>query len=141
MSPGIIDDVLSITDDVLGLRDDLGAALKTVKIITRTWTGTEPGDGTMSEAAATMLPTPWIVSLDNNYKMLEAGLAQQGDIMLKTVSKQSYATRADVDCTTNAKNVEKFYEVGGILYKPIQVHEDYVTWNIQLRRLTDQTRP
>lgn len=137
---GVIDDVLSITDEVLGLRDDLGAALAVVNIVTRTWTGATLGQGTGSEVTARILPTPRIVNLKNDYKLMTAGMVQQGDIMLKYISKESYTSRAMIDNVSSTKNVEKFYEVGGILYKVIDIEESYVYWNVQLRRLSDQRR-
>ena len=58
--------------------------------------------------------------------------------MLKMVSKQSYPLRSDVDCTSNSENVEKFYEVGGALYRVIMVREKHVVWEIQLRKDSKQ---
>ena len=131
---GIVDDLRSNVDSILGLRDSLGVGLKKVYLVTRTWSGSELGAGTKTITKTQMLPSPHVVEFMDSYKIKEGGAIQQGDIMLKMISKQSYPIRTDVDCTTTAQNIEKFYEVGGILYRVIMVKEKHVVWDIQLRR-------
>lgn len=135
----LISDLLPSVDSILGVRDDIGAALKPVSIVTRTWEGTEPGSGEAVDVAISMLPSPRIVELMNDYRVREGGAFQSGDIILKMVSKQSYANLAAVDCSTASANIEKFYSVGGILYRVIGVREKHLTWDVHLRRVTDQS--
>jgi TRAP-type mannitol/chloroaromatic compound transport system permease large subunit len=137
---GLVSDLIPNLNTILGARDDIGVALKTVKIVTRTWTGAEPGDGTAAEVAVQMLPTPHIVEYGHDAEISSGGAVRAGDIKLKSISKQSYATLAAVDCSSNSRSVEKFYEVGGALFQVIRVRERLVTWEVHLRRLSAQTR-
>jgi hypothetical protein len=135
---GIVDDLRSGINDILGLRDSLGVGLKKVYLVTRTWSGSELGEGTKTITKRQILPSPRVVEFMDQYKIKEGGAVQQGDLMLKMVSKQSYPLRSDVDCTSNSENVEKFYEVGGALYRVIMVREKHVVWEIQLRKDSKQ---
>jgi hypothetical protein len=137
---GIVGQLIANLDNLLSVRDDIGAAKKTVKIMTRTWDGDSLGEGNAVETLVQMLPSPQIVEFEHDFVLKSGGSVQQGDIMLKMVSKQGYTTQAMVDCSSNDLLVEKFYEVGGFLYQVIHVTEGYVTWNIHLRRTSDQTR-
>lgn len=135
---GIIDDLIPNMDEICGIRDDLGVALKEVWIVTRTWSGSAPGDGTKTDVRVRMLPSPRVVEFLDEYKLREGGAVKQGDIMLKMISKESFPTRESVDCSTSSKSVEKFYEVGGFLYRVIAVREKHVVWQVQLRRVSAQ---
>lgn len=131
----IYKDLIGDIDSILGVRDDIGAELKHVYLVTRTWSGMEIGDGTSTEVVTQMLPTPRIVELMDDYRIREGGAFQQGDVLLKMVSKQSYVARTDVDCFSNNPSVEKFYRINDIDYRVINVQEKHVTWNVQLRRM------
>lgn len=137
---GIVDDLRSGVNDLLGIRDSIGAALKEVWIVTRTWSGIELGDGTAFETREQMLPSPRVVEFKTDLRIKEGGAVQSGDIMLKMVSRQSFPNQADVDFSGIASNVEKLYEVGGRLYRPVGVTEKHLTWTILLRPLSDQKR-
>jgi hypothetical protein len=125
---------------VLGIRDSIGAALKQVFIVTRTWSGTELGDGAMSETKIQILPSPRVVEFSSDLRIREGGFIQSGDIVLKMISKQTYTSASDLDFSGTAATVEKFYEVGGRLYRPIGVTEKHLTWTVTLRPISDQTR-
>ena len=128
-------------NDILSIRDSIGAALKVVNIVTRTWSGTELGEGDMSESKVRVLPSPHVVQYTNDLRLLQGGAVQQGDVMLKAVSQQSFPTQTDVDCSSELPNVEKFYELDGILYRVIAVTQKHVTWQVLLRRVGQQARP
>lgn len=134
----VVSDLLGGVDDILGLRDDIGAALKEVHLVTRSWRGSEPGDGTYVESKVRMLPSPRVVEFTDSHKIREGGAVQQGDIMLKMISKNLYPKAADLDCSSGDAAVERFYEVGGSLYRVVTVTEKHVTWNVLLRKLTAQ---
>jgi hypothetical protein len=122
------------------VRDSIGAGLKEVSIVTRTWTGEAPGDGTASETKMQILPTPRIVDLSQSLKIAPGGAVQQGDIILKHVSKVTLPTEDEAACRSESRSVEKFWEIGSVLYQVISVTESHLTWNVQLRRLSDQSR-
>lgn len=132
---GLIDDLTSVADDILGVRDTIGAAIHDVYIVTRTWSGAEPGDGTPTDVVAQMTPTPAIQDLAHNFKLLEAGRYKQGDLILKNISKQSYPTMDGVRLKSTNKAVEKFYRVNGELYTVIHVRESYITWDVHIRKV------
>lgn len=134
----VVSDLLSNVDSILGIRDDIGAALKEVWLVTRAWRGSEPGDGTYVETKVRMLPSPRVVEYTDQARIREGGAVQQGDIMLKMISKQSFPEAADIDCSSGDASVEKFYEVGGSLYRVVSVTEKHVTWSVLLRKLTSQ---
>jgi hypothetical protein len=133
----IVSDLLGDVDSILSVRDQIGAALKPVYLVTRTWSGSELGEGTASVTKTQMLPSPRVVEFKHDLRLVEGGFVKAGDILLKMVSKQSYATESLLDGTSNVANVEKLYEVGGILYRPINVREKHVTWTVLLRRLSE----
>lgn len=138
-SQGLIDSLLDCSDCILSVRDTIGAVLKPQYFITRTWSGAEPGDGTAVDVPAQILPTGHIVDLSLNFRALEAGVVKQGDILLKMLSKHLYPTRSVFESTSTARNIEKFIKVGAILYETISIRERYLTWDLQLRPLSDQT--
>ena len=132
----VVEDLRASVNDILGLRDDIGAGLKPVSIVTRTWSGEEPGDGVPTDLEEPVVPSPYVVEYSDEYRIKEGGAVQQGDIMLRQISKQSYPTREFVDCSVIEKNVEKFYRVGNALYRVIMVKERHLTWNVQLRKVS-----
>lgn len=137
---GVIDDILPDVDDILGVRDDIGAALKPVSIVTRNWSGVELGAGDASEFKTPVLPSPRVVEFAHDLRIKEGGAVKQGDILLKMISKNKYPNQSDVDFSGLPPNVEKFYDVGGKLYRPFNVVEKFLTWNVLLRPHSDQTR-
>lgn len=134
---GLIDDLLEVVDDVLGVRDDIGAVIKPLSIVTRTWSGSQVGEGTFSDTKQPVLPSPQLVDLSHSLRLLEGGQYKQGDILLKNMSKNKYKTMKDVDCTSDDLSVEKFYLLGCDLYTVISVTESYITWNVQIRKVAN----
>ena len=133
-----IKSLLVNADTILGVRDRVGAALKEVFIVTRTWTGDEVGAGQSEDQKDRMLPSPRIVEFTNDVRLNEGGQIKRDDILLKMISKQKYPTENLIDCVSNKKHIEKFYEVGGIRYSVIGVTEKHITWNVLLRRTSKQ---
>lgn len=130
---GIVEDVLSCTDDILGLRDDLGAIKHIVYILTRTWSGDELGSGIATDVIVQILPTPYLVNLDHNVRLVMAGKVKEGDIMLKHFSKQTYTEENMIDCSVGDKKTEKYYYVDQKLYNVVHIKSDYVYWNVHIR--------
>ena len=134
----IVDDVLSCTDDILGIRDCIGANKSSgVFIVCRTWEE-KKGVGTPSEKVSQVLPSPQIVSLRHSKRIREAGNNKQGDIMLKYISKQSYK-ESDLDLRVPKESKlteEKFYRINDKDYEVLDIEEDYVYFNVTLRKRT-----
>lgn len=137
---GLVDSLKSNINSLLSLRDDIGAGLKDVYLVRRQWTGLEAGLGTCVETKVKMEPSPRVVEFKHDKKIQSGGAINYGDLLLKMVSKQSYPTQDLIDGTSSAENIENLIDVGGVLYRVISVVEKHVTWNIQLRQLSDQTR-
>lgn len=132
---GVREDLIPSMDEICGVRDDIGAIKDTVWIVTRTWSGSVPGDGTMSEIAVQMLPSPRIVNLKHRYAQKEGGSTREGVLLLKMISQESFPNRTDVDCSTGgAKNVQKYYRIDGFLYEVVDVEKRIVTWNVEIKR-------
>lgn len=127
-------------DDILGIRDEIGAALAQVSIITRTWTGTQIGDGEYTDTVKEVLPTPGIKDYSHNVHVMQGGAIQQGDLLLRMISKNTFPTNNDVNCMSESPLTEKFYKVGDFHYRIISIIEKQLTWDIQVRRISDQTR-
>lgn len=134
----IVSDLLSSVDEILALRDTLGAALKPVHLVTRTWSGEEIGDGTTEIEKTQVLPSPRVVQFTAESAALQGGNVQQGDIMLKQISKNSFPDESVVRCEAPARNIEKYYEVGGVQYEVKGITEKHLTWSVHLRRRSNQ---
>lgn len=137
---GVIGGIKDSLDDILGVRDDIGAALMPVYFVTKTWTGTEPGDGTATEVKVQVQPSPRIVEMKNEHRIVPGGAVQLGDIFLKMISKNSYPNKSDIDGTAATANIEKFYEIDGNLYRVIEAFEKHLTWTVHIRKLSNQNR-
>ena len=137
---GIIDSLKDCADSILGVRDGIGAALKPVFLFTRQWSGESPGDGIATDEETQVLPSPRVQDFSHSLSLREGGRVQQGDIFLRGISKNSYPDKNIVSCKSPTKRIEKFYRVGDDLYNVISVVEKHLTWSVQLRRLSSQTR-
>ena len=133
---GLIDDLLLVANDILGVRDAVGAVIHPVFFVTRTWSGSSPGDGTPTDTKEQMLPSPSIVAISHELSAQPGGTYQQGDLLLQSVSKQSYPSEDVVAGKSTEGNVEKFFEINGKLYQPINVRESYITWEVHVRKLS-----
>jgi hypothetical protein len=144
---GLIDSLLPVTDSILGVRDSIGAVIKPVYFFTRTWfsdsgkttPATQPEGFATDATPVQMLPSPQIVDLSQDIRLKEGGAVKAGDIILKGISRSKFVI-GDLDGTTPGRNIEKFFLVGVKLYQVINVKESYLTFSVQLRELTNQTR-
>lgn len=137
---GLITDLTAIADSLYGIRDDLGAAIHTVDILTRTWSGSAVGDGRAFDTTENLLPTPALKNLSHDFQAQAAGTVQQGDILLKGISKQSWPNEDVLYLKSTTPAVQKFYLINNKLYQAISVVESYISWDVQIRKLTHQTR-
>lgn len=134
----LIKGLLASSDGILSIRQNIGAALRKVFLVTRKWDGRRIGDGNLTETVCEVVPTPGIKDLSNDHRVKEGGAVQSGDIMVKMISKKEYPTEKDINCQTDDNLIEKFFRVGDVFYTVIQVHENHLTWDVQLRRKSDQ---
>lgn len=135
-----ISSLLSSLESILGIRQQIGADLRKAYIITRTWSGAEIGDGTPTETVTEILPTPGIKDFSHSIKLEASGNIKQGDIILHQISKAAFPLESSIDGTSASAQIEKLYKVGEYYYRAISIVEKHLTWNVQLRRLSDQTR-
>lgn len=143
---GLLDSLLPCIDDILSVRDCIGAVMKPVYLFTRTWfvdqaktTAAAQPEGFATDSFVQLLPSPSLRDYSQDIRLREGGAVKQGDIILKDISKNKYVI-GDLDGTSSAPNIERFYLVGVKLYQVINVTEEYLTWNVQLRELSNQTR-
>ena len=129
----IVSGILEDIDDILKLRDELGAVKKPVYLFTWIWPQ-EKGQGSPAQTIVQMLPSPYVINFSHSSKVQEGGSWKQGDLLLKHISKKSYPLEADVDCTVGDEVTEKWYLIDGYRYEVISVVEDYVYWNVQVRK-------
>lgn len=134
----LIDCIKGSLNCILGIRESIGADLRKVYIVTRTWSGTSIGDGEVSEEVEQITPTPGIYDLSNDHRVKEGGQVQAGDILIRQISKSSYPDKVNVDCTVDNNLKEKFYRLGTEDYRVINVVEKYVVWDVQVRKISDQ---
>ena len=136
---GIIEDLLPDVDCILGIRDDIGAELRKVFLVKRKWGGETLGDGRAKDTKTQILPTPYIVDFSHNIQIQSGGSFQQGDVLLKNISKDKFPKESDLQPSTGDGTIEYFYEVGDKLYNLQTIVEKHLTWNVQLRRLIDDS--
>lgn len=137
---GVVNGLRDGLDGILGLRDSLGVALMPVYQVTRTWAGSEIGDGAATEVKVQVLPSPRIVLMSDDSRIVPGGAVQLDDIKLKMISKVSYPNKSGIDGTSDNQKIEKFFEVDGMLYSIVNVEEKHLTWNVQIRKLSNQKR-
>lgn len=127
-------------ESALEARDDVGYLKSKVYFVLRTWSGERPGDGDCEEEKTQMLPTPYIVDLSHDVRIQPGGNIKQGDILLRHVSRSAYPLESDVNPIPELRNCECFYEVCDQLYQVISVKQNYATWDIQIRKISDERR-
>ncbi len=143
---GIVDALLPSVDAILGIRDQIGAIIKPVFILTRTWycdeqltTPAMQPEGFFKDCSVPLLPTPKIKDFSQDIRLKEGGSVKSGDIILSNISRNKYRSE-DLDGATPAANIERFFVVGVKLYQVINVTESYLTWSVQIRELSNQER-
>lgn len=133
-------------DAILGIRDATGLTKQPVFFVKRTWFSdsgkTNPSggaEGYATDAVTQLLPTPGIKNFSQDIRLREGGAVKSGDIILTGVSGNRF-TEGQLDGSSSAANVENLFLVGGKLYQVINVTKKYVTFQVQLRELSNQTR-
>lgn len=125
---------MSGLNSVLSVRNKIGAIKQPVSFITREWTGKTVGDGISKDTETEVYPAPHIVDYSHSIRLQEGGAIKQGDLLLKAISKSSFPSSKDIDGSSEAKNIERFFKVGEYYYTVISVRERYLTWDVQVRK-------
>lgn len=136
----VIEELKKSMDSVFAVRSQLGAVLHKVYLVTRTWSGTQIGDGEMTEEVTEVTPSPGIKDYSHSIRLQAGGNVKQGDLIIHTISKNRYPNESDLDGSSDNPLIEKLYKIGDIYYRAISVVENHLTWNVQVRKLSDQTR-
>ncbi len=144
---GIDSAILQGVDSILGIRDAIGAIIKPIFFVTRTFykdagktvPATQPEGSNAKDVVVQVLPTPGMKQFNQDIRLREGGSIKAGDIILKGISKNLFKEK-DLDGSTSAKNIQKLYLIGDKLYQVINVYEKHVTFNVQVRELTNQAR-
>lgn len=136
----IKESLLDCIDDILEIKESIGADIEKISLITRTWTGERPGDGSFSDDEEKMKPLPCIKDVGHDLRLLEGGAVKQGDLILTSVSRNSYPDENTLRTDTGIRNVEKFYKIGEHFYRTIHIKKRLVTWDVHVRKVRqDQT--
>lgn len=132
MKTSILPGLQKSLESILTIKDDLGVSLVEVHLIKRRWTGQNIGDGDAVDEAKQILPSPRVVDLAHDLRLVEGGSIQRGDLILKDILKTKY-TRSQLMLEHEPTNVEGFYLVNGRYYKAIHVKEKLLTWSVHVR--------
>ena len=143
---GIDSAILKGIDSILGIRDSVGAVIQPVYFVTRTWfenlelskVATQP-EGFAKDSVTQLLPSPGLKEYSQDIRLREGGTVKAGDIILKGISKNKFK-ESDLDGSSSSANIQKFYLIGVKLYQVINVTQKHVTFSVQVRELSNQTR-
>ena len=113
---------------------DFSSEYRTVEVVVRTWSGSEPGLGTVTEEATTLVPKPRVQNRGPAYSATSAGRREMGQRRVSGVS----LTYAKTDLAPAvAENQEVFYRIDGEAYRLSSVPVDETTgWTFYLDRMT-----
>lgn len=140
MSGNLRTNLTKCIDKVLEVKQNIGAIKADVSIITRTWTGRRPGDGTFTDVEKEIKPTPCILDFSHDIRLQSGGNYKAGDLMVTSVSRNKFPVESELLTVTSVESVEKFIKVGPHFYRTISIKENFVTWNIHIRKiLRDRT--
>ena len=120
-------------DSALSVRDSIGAAIHEVSLVQRCWSGETIGDGKHRDTVTKIVPTPEIREFAHHIMVQTGGAIQQGDILLKGISKNRYS-REDLLYQTDDPTREKFYLIDDREYRIVNIVERLVTWDVLVRQ-------
>lgn len=135
MSCNLRESLLKCSDSILGIREKMGAQLADVFLVTRTWSGERVGDGSFTDRVEKVSPTPQIVDLSHDVRVTEAGSVKAGDLILRGISRNKYPDEIKLRTDTGDKRIEKLYHIGEHFYRTINIKENLITWDIQVRKV------
>jgi hypothetical protein len=115
----------------LGVRDRLGLSKAAVSLLTKSWDGKKPGEGSCTESRMEMHPSPTIKDYGHDLRIVEAGAIRQGDLLLKHLDRK--LTREQILNQTDRASVESYWEIDGRLYKAVKEKDEIFYWSVQVR--------
>ena len=130
----LIDSLIESVDDILVVRSDLGAAID-VYLIERIWSGENVGDGIFEDRVEKIFPAPNVVDYGHDLRIQLSGAIKQGDLLVKDISKHGFPNVESIDGTSTNKQLEHLYKIKDDLYQVIHVKDNYVTWDVQVRKI------
>ena len=127
-------DLIPVVDEARDLIDDLGLRLYTVQTVTRTWSGARRGEGTATDVAVTLSPTPKVSDPPPRRNPELGGRTEVGERQVSRISA-SY----DVDDLTGGAlgaSQEFFWLLDGVPYRVVGIPEKRAfEWRVQLARM------
>ncbi len=120
-------------DSALAVRDSIGANIHEIYLVERCWSGETIGDGKHYDKVTKLSPTPEIREFAHNIMVQTGGAIQQGDILLKGISKNRYS-REDLQYQSDNPTQEKFYLIDDREYRIVNIVERLVTWDVLVRQ-------
>lgn len=127
-------------DCALECKDELDLDLCKVSMVTRFWSGETVGRGKAKDEVCEVYPNPSVITFNHDLRLKEGGHVKSGDILIKSISRKRYPLESDVDGSVGDESCEKFYLICDKLYTVISVEKKIATWEVLVRRLSDQTR-
>jgi hypothetical protein len=127
--------LLKCIDKILEIKEGVGADIEKVDLITRTWSGERVGDGSFIDLLERMKPLPCIADVSHDVRVTASSSVKQGDLLLKSISMNSYPDEKKLRTDTGIRNVEKFYKIGEHYYRTIHIKKNLVTWDVQVRKV------
>ena len=113
------DDLIPCVDSARDIINDFGLRPYVVLMRTRTWSGTQPGDGTATDVDVAIAPVPKVSHPSPRLIANSGGTIQEGDRMVSKISA-SY-TEAQLTGNPLAANAEVWWVIDGDLYTIVGV--------------------
>lgn len=130
----------SSLDEILSIRESLGAILHRVYLVKRTWDGSQIGDGNYSDEVIEIKPAPKIKDYSQSIHISQGGVIESGDLIIEMISKNQFPHEKEINAKSEDPSLEIFYMIGDQFYRVISIIEKYLVWNVQVRRMSDQSR-
>jgi len=143
VSGDFVKSLLKGIDPILKIREDIGANLAEIFLITRCWSGDQPGSGKFKDTEKRISPTPGIKDFSHDIRLDENAGVQQGDIILTNISKRQFPSESDIDTKSDDRSVEKAYKLVNRskdekFYTVVSIKEKQLTWDLQIRRISSE---
>lgn len=126
-------DLIPVIDDARAMVADLGLRLHVVKVVTRTWSGSEVGRGTPSDVELTIDPAPKVRPPHPREVSAAQGRYENGDQLVQQIS--ATYTRAELDGGTIAAGVVVFWTIDGEEYRLVGLSQKPFEWRAHLQRM------
>lgn len=127
------DDLVPVVDETRAIVDELGFRPYIVVVRTRTWSGSEPGRGSVTNSDLTLSPKPKVADVPERLVHGSAGKYESGDRIVSRIS--ATYTRAQLDGGAIAANKEVVWLIDGVEYMLVgEPEERPLEWRVTVRR-------